>query len=399
MVLMTAAACSKTREEPQGGERTRFWHTFNSHETEALNALLEENDLPVEPALLPFARGQTLLAQVLRRAEHCPDLARIDATWLPALAEAKLLAPAPPSVATLLPEAAELTRWNGTVYGIPQSIDGLALIYDRAAIDRAGVDWPPPTLGALLAAAHRLSRGEIYGLGMRVDGYWFLAFLRGFAEALAEAPFPAANAGGESIASAAAAEALTAFAALFADGGVAPPPPPSGSEVRDEILRFRAGQLPVLLNGPWVIADLIDTPADMERLGVAPFPRAPRGGQVLIVPRCATHSSDGWKLAQILTEPALQARWSQQFGTVPTTQQGLAGAGRLAQEFYRALRQGSPLERYPAAAQMFDDLTPAVAAVVAGDATAEEALAGVARAWQRLLARHGGEAGAGDGAP
>jgi hypothetical protein len=36
---------------------------------------------------------------------------------------------------------------------------------------------------------------------------------------------------------------------------------------------------------------------------------------------------------------------------------------------------------------MFDDLTPAVAAVVAGDATADEALAGVARAWTRLIAR------------
>jgi hypothetical protein len=36
--------------------------------------------------------------------------------------------------------------------------------------------------------------------------------------------------------------------------------------------------------------------------------------------------------------------------------------------------------------ELFDDLTPAVLAVVSGDASAEEALAGVQRSWQRLLA-------------
>jgi hypothetical protein len=42
------------------------------------------------------------------------------------------------------------------------------------------------------------------------------------------------------------------------------------------------------------------------------------------------------------------------------------------------------LPRAPVTPLLFDDLQPALAAVVAGDATAEEAVAGVRRDWQRL---------------
>jgi ABC-type glycerol-3-phosphate transport system substrate-binding protein len=103
---------------------------------------------------------------------------------------------------------------------------------------------------------------------------------------------------------------------------------------------------------------------------------------------CARDKEAAWRLALELTEPALQADWARRYGTVPTTTAGLADAGPFAQSFHRALAGARPLPRHPVTAELFDDLNPAIAAVVAGDATAEEALAGVARAWTRLLARH-----------
>src|SRR5207237_1118074 len=84
-----------------------------------------------------------------------------------------------------------------------------------------------------------------------------------------------------------------------------------------------------------------------------------------------------------------QAAWSRRLGMVPTTASGLARAGRLAREVYAALASATPLPRHPASAALFDDLNPAVAAVVAGDATAAEAIARVRRAWARLLGRLG----------
>jgi len=129
---------------------------------------------------------------------------------------------------------------------------------------------------------------------------------------------------------------------------------------------------------------------------VAPFPpgpdgrpAAPLGGQVFVVPACAGDPDAAWRLARDLTAPALQAQWGRAFGIVPTTEQAVAGAGELAGGFRRALATARPLPRHPASPELFDDLTPAVRAVVAGDATADEALAGVTRAWTRVLERHG----------
>jgi maltose-binding protein MalE len=73
-------------------------------------------------------------------------------------------------------------------------------------------------------------------------------------------------------------------------------------------------------------------------------------------------------------------------GAVPTTEDGLAAAAPLARATYAALAAARPLPRHPLSAALFDDLSPAVAAVVAGDATPAEALDGVRRAWTRALA-------------
>ncbi len=160
----------------------------------------------------------------------------------------------------------------------------------------------------------------------------------------------------------------------------------------------------IAVNGPWSAHGLGN--GSIDELAVAAFPSAadgqaaaPRGGQLFVVPRCAKNADAGWKLAMELTAPALQQAWALRFGIVPTTTDALAKAGRFSNEFYTALKQARPLPRHPATPSVFDDLTPAIAAVVAKDATASEALAGTARAWTRLLARHGVAAKPDAGAP
>src|SRR6185503_15114987 len=108
-------ALAGCRADDQADRRggIRFWHAFAPQETEALNRALERVEAgEVETAMLSFARGQTILGQVLRAGADCPDLARIDATWLPGLAD--LLAPVPDEVwraRAWLPEAAELASY------------------------------------------------------------------------------------------------------------------------------------------------------------------------------------------------------------------------------------------------------------------------------------------------
>jgi ABC-type glycerol-3-phosphate transport system substrate-binding protein len=119
LALIAMAACSRgsssdATSAATSGRRIRLWHTFNPAETEALNEVLSARGgtHQVESTLLPFQRGQTILREVVESGSDCPDLVRIDATWIPELARAGLLAQVPPEVAAerrWLAEAADLS--------------------------------------------------------------------------------------------------------------------------------------------------------------------------------------------------------------------------------------------------------------------------------------------------
>ncbi len=388
---VTAVACGSA--EPPPARAVRFVHTFSPAETAALDELLATTPRAVEATLLPFARGEAVLGQALRKAVDCPDLARIDATWLPALAGDGLLAAPPPPLAgrDWLPEARELASHGGALAAVPMSIDGLVLLHRDPPPAPWPATWPPADLDALVAAGRALTAPGRWGLGLRVDGYWLVPFLRARGADVADG-----TRGTLGIDRPAALAALTELAALMQPGGVAAPPAPPGTEAETEARRFRDGAIAILATGPWALPELADRRSgELVGVAAAAWPGAPRGGQLLVVPRCARDPDGAWLLAAALTEPEVQAAWSRRLGMVPSTAAGLARAGALARQVHAALASAQPLPRHPATAALFDDLNPAVAAVVAGDATAEEALAGVRRAWSRLL-RDGDDGGRDD---
>jgi ABC-type glycerol-3-phosphate transport system substrate-binding protein len=374
-ILVALAACGD--DAPAAAPAVRLVHTFNPHETAALDDFVAAREAPVATALLPFARGQSVLHEMLRGGVDCPDVARIDATWLPGLVEAELLLAAPGSQRKWLPEAVELASYRGTVWALPHSLDGLAIVYRPEAISE--VVWPPGSLDALEIAARSLTKPGRWGLGLRVDGYWLVAWLRAAGADVADGVTGALG-----VDAPGAVAAVERFAALIGLDGVSPPPPPPGEEASTEARWFRGGALAAIVTGPWALPELADRLAGVD---VASLPGAPRGGQLLVVPRCARSPDAGWQLAEELTDPRLTAAWSRRTGMIPATEDGLAAGSEVSRRFHRALKDARPLPRHPLSAWVFDDLNPALAAVVAGDATAEEALAGVRRAWERLMRR------------
>jgi ABC-type glycerol-3-phosphate transport system substrate-binding protein len=359
-----AGSCSEPAARPPA---IRFLHTFNANETELFNTTMAERGIAVDPMLVPFARGQQVISEILRAGSDCPDLIRIDATWLPGLVANGLLVEPPPALASLdwLPEAAALAQLRGVWWSLPQAVDGLIVIRDVATPAPAS-----PSLDDLVAAARaaRTPTGR-YPLDVRVDGYWFVPWLRSEGGELAA---PAGIAGDGAV------RAMTRFAALFGD--VSPPPPPLGGETPDEVRRWDAHEIAYWITGPWQFGEL----RDRARIAVGPLAHAPRGGQLLVVPRCAKHPGDGWRLAGELTSPASESRFAEAFAAAPTRRAALDGAPALSRAVYQALRDAAMLPREPVTPLLFDDVIPALAAVVAGDATAEEAVEGVRRGWQRL---------------
>jgi ABC-type glycerol-3-phosphate transport system substrate-binding protein len=369
-LLIVACGQGRTR----AGDPIRVWHTFGPEETEAFNeAISDEN---VVSTVIPFGRAQNRLRDVLsRNAPECPDLVRMDATWLPGFVHDETLLQAPPDSIDFddfTSESLELTEWNHVWWGLPQTVDGLALLYDASTMSR-----PPTTLDAIES--------------VRADGYWFAAFLRasggdffhtgdGLLDVRMTIDAPEAIA------------ALARYARLAERSPLTPEP--AGDEAAREASAFSAGRVKVIVGGPWTVAVLARAGFDPGRLGVAPYPAgpdgkpaAPRGGQVWVVPRCARRPRDAWRLAEKLTSADLQAAWSHRLGTVPTRRSALAKASPLARRFAEVLQASRPLARDPMTPELFDDLTPAVQAALLGDATPEEALAGVARGWHRLAQR------------
>ena len=387
---LAAIACAGDRDAPRAG--IRFLHTFGPEETELFNTIVAERGLTVESSLVPFARGQQVIGEILRAGTSCPELIRIDATWLPAFREAGLVAPAPAALRALdwTDEALALVTAPGgapAADAVPQTVDGLVVVRDRSQ--------PAPASAAIadLVAAARAARtaSRPHPLGVRVDGYWFVPWLRAEGGELRPDPAERAAAPGDpgpaapspSIEDAAAVRALARFAALFGD--LAARPPPAGGEAPDELRRWRAHDVAYWITGPWQFAAL----GDRDRVAVSALAHAPRGGQVLVVPRCARNPEDGWRLAAALTDVPALLRFAEAFATIPTRRAALDAAPPLVRATRDALRDAAPLPRAAITPLLFDDLNPALAAVIAGDAMPEEAIDGVRRGWHRLLRRQG----------
>jgi ABC-type glycerol-3-phosphate transport system substrate-binding protein len=350
--------------EPRAERPIKFLHTFSPRETELFNTTIAERGLHVDASLVPFARGHQVIEELLRGGVHCPDLIRIDATWLPGLVAAKLLVAPPGELAEgWSANAKDLAVAGGAMWAVPQAIDGLVVVR------LAGTAAPASASVADLVAAARASELP-HPLGVRVDGYWFVPWLRDRGGELSPAALDER-----------AVQGLRDFAALF--GGLAASPPSAGTEAPDELRRWNAHELAYWVTGPWQLADL----RDRDQIEVSALAHAPRGGQLLVVPACAQQPGEGWRLAKELTSEPVSLIFSDAFATVPTLAAAQTHATPLVQRTLAALAAAERLPREPVTPLLFDDLNPAVAAVVAGDATPEEAIAGVQRGWHRLVTK------------
>jgi len=367
LALAAAVAACGSPPAPSSSHAIRFLHTFNPRETELFNTTIAERGLVVDASLVPFARGHQVITELLRGGKDCPDLIRIDATWLPGLVAAHLLRSPPENLANAgwSPIAKELSLAEGALWAVPQSIDGLVVVRLNGT--------PPvgPSVAELTGAAARAQLGGLaHPLGVRVDGYWMVPWLR--AEGVELEPTQVESDG--------AVRALREFSSLF--GSLAATPPSAGGEAPDELRRWNAHELAYWVTGPWQLADL----RDRDQIEVSELAHAPRGGQLLVVPDCAPQPAAGWRLAQELTSEPVSLIFSDAFATIPTLEAAQGHATTLVQHTLAALAHAKRLPHTVVTPLLFDDLNPAVAAVIAGDATPEEAIAGVRRGWRRLEA-------------
>ncbi|WP_017559135.1 sugar ABC transporter substrate-binding protein [Nocardiopsis baichengensis] len=382
-LLTAAAACSGGGGGGDGDASTLSSLDYNIAEPqntateEMLEACADEAGVAVEREELP--RDQ-LMPRLLQGAsqQDLPDLMLIDNPDLPQVAATGALVPleeAGVPTDAFFPSVLEAGTHDGTLYGIATGVNGLALFYDTEKLDEAGLE-PPETWEELRSAAEELTDGDTNGLAFSAigheEGTWtFEPFFWSNGAELTQVDSPEAV------------EALELWQDLVEDGSVSQSTVNwSQADVKDQ---FVGGRAAMMVNGSWQLPVLDEE--DVE-YGVVPLPvpeagtdpATPMGGEVWAVARSGgEREAKAVEVLQCLVDDDNMTEWAELNAYVPG-KEGLAGALAEEDPGMAPFVESVPSARsrtaelgadYPSVSSALAD---AVQAVLAGDATPEEAL-------------------------
>lgn len=154
----------------QDGATIVVWHAWQDAEADLLDTWVEDfeaaNDVTVELRFIPFDDLRPTYENAVATGEG-PDLLIGAADWAGPLSGANLISPISDLIAgtdleaNLTPAAWDLMAVGGTRYGIPVTLDGVALYYNRDFIDD---DEVPTDFSEMVELGNELTDGDDIGL-------------------------------------------------------------------------------------------------------------------------------------------------------------------------------------------------------------------------------------------
>ena len=350
----------------------------------------------VQPLPWTAAHEKLLTAYV---GGSLPDVSQVGNTWIAELAAIGALAAVPPAQSGLLTDqfAAVLDTncVGGTVYGVPWYVDTRVQFFRRDLFAKLGLAEPPPKWADWKAALHAIKR--IAGPG----NYAILLPLNEFEQLLTfglqqDEPLLRDHDSRGNFESSGFKAALAFYKSLF-DEGLAPVA--TSSQISNIWNEFAKGFYSVFVSGPWTIGDLKSRlPVSFQSswaTSVMPGPNGPGasapGGASLVVPKTARDPAASWRLIDYLTRPAVQSRFQQIAGSLPSRRSAWA-APALArdanvQTLARQLDIAKPLPKVPEWERIATELQIVAEAMVRGQHTVDAAAAEMNQRTDRLLAK------------
>ena len=372
----------------EGGKVPQLMPTF-----EAANPGLK---VVVQPLPWTAAHEKLLTAYV---GGSLPDVSQVGNTWIAELAAIGALAAVPAAQSGLLTDqfaaVLDTNRVGGTVYGVPWYVDTRVQFFRRDLFAKLGLVEPPSKWADWKVALHGIKR--IAGPG----NYAILLPLNEFEQLLTfglqqDEPLLRDHESRGNFESAGFKAALAFYKSLF-DEGLAPVA--TSSQISNIWNEFAKGFYSVFVSGPWTIGDLKSRlPVSFQSswaTSVMPGPNGPGasapGGASLVVPKTARDPAASWRLIDYLTRPAVQSRFQQIAGSLPSRRSAWA-APALArdanvQTLARQLDIARPLPKVPEWERIATELQIVAEAMVRGQHTVDAAAAEMNRRTDRLLAK------------
>lgn len=335
-LALAATACGgdeETAAKSGSGELTgtvTWWDTSTvGSEDKVFKKLAEDFEakhkgVDVKYVNVPFGEAQNKFKNAAGSGSGAPDVIRSEVAWTPEFADLGYLAPLDGTTALkdekdFVPQAAASTKYDGKTYAVPQVIDSLGIFYNKKLFKDAGVEVPG-TIDELKTVSKTI-KDKTGKTGMYLrgdDAYWFLSFLYGEGGDLVDAKGKTVT-----VDSPAGVKAMEVVKDLV-DSGAAKTDATDGWENMQAA--FKDGDVAMMINGPWAIADTYAGPQfkDKANLGVAPVPAgsagqgAPQGGHNLAVYAGSKNLDASYAFVEYMSSAESQAKITTELNLLPT---------------------------------------------------------------------------------
>lgn len=401
----SAAASADPAAACEGVDSLTFTHTMNDQESPVIAEIAEAFEgTTVEVTQIPFDGAQQAYDQQAAGGE-APDVFRAEIAWIADYANKGYLV----ELSGLIPESEwsdflpgplAYGQWQGGTYAVPQVTDALALLYNKAQFEEAGVEVPE-TMDDFVTVGETLQTelGLENAFYMRGDAYWLQPFLWAFGGGL----FDVDEEGNvtEILVNNEGSVAGLEFLLNDVLGTIAPAEVDFANDYGNAMTAFKDGEVAMIFNGPWSTADVLSGAefADPENLGIAVIPAGPDGDRgspigghsyVLYAGMDEAKQQCAAAFVTYLSSAENQGRLASELNLLPTRASAyeldeVAGNPLIA-DFGTVIENATARPVVPEGGQIYTDFGPNFQAAWTGDKTPQQALDDVAAAWETLLA-------------
>ncbi len=394
----TSAAPSSSAVDPANLKATlSWWDTSDAtNEAPAFKALIAEfntkyPNVKINYQSVPFGEAQNKFKTAAAAKSGAPDILRAEVAWVPEFASLGYLyeldgTPLAEGADDFLPTPMSSTKYNGKQYGVPQVTDTLALMYNKALLNQAGVQ-PPKTWDEMKAASAAIkSKTGKHGMYLNPAGYFLLPFVYGEGGDLIDAQAKKITVND----AAAVAGAKKAQELVAAPGSVKAP----ATEAYPAMMNaFKAGTVGMIIQGPWELNNIKGAKpfGGLANLGIAPVPAgskkagAPIGGHDYVV--WSGMSQDKAQAAiefiKFMSSTESQAKLADQLGLLPTRKSAYdKTTNPVVGEFKPVMDAAVERAWIPEGGKLFGPLDEAATKLMVQNVDAKTALDAVAKRYK-----------------
>jgi maltose-binding protein MalE len=376
--LLAGTGFQFTAAQDLSGKIT-LWHGWTGAEADTLNndiipAWTAANpNVEIEALAVPFDQLKNKYSTDTATGGG-PDLLIGSLDWIGELATGELIAPLDEMATAeitgaFLPATIDALKYDGKLYGMPESFETVALYYNTDLIQAA-----PTTTDEVYSVSAGMPAGT-YGLALFSNFYHPAGFLFGFGAELFDAENKCTLNSPETVAFLNWINGFTGKPGLYQqndDTGISS--------------LFKSAKAAMVVNGPWALGDYTGALGE-GKVGVAPLPlisenedAAPK--PFLGVKNIMMNSNiDGDQAAlafafmTFFTGPDPAGPLAEKAGHLPANTSVDVSGNPIAQAFVKQAETATPLPTIPEMGQVWDPAGAMITTVLAGEKTAEEAAA------------------------